>query len=292
MTTRSTRAALGAVLALALLAAAACSSDDHDAEARRSSGDQLHLPITLEAMGDSFSSGAGAPPYDATGTACYRGPAAWARRLATDSPAGVESIEHVACGGATAADLVAAQGTGLKAQLPTRPDPSISVVTFTIGGNDIQFGSIVTQCVVYRCPKPDDANVRAALSTLERTLVDTTYPALQRAFPNARLVHVGYPRLTPAAGQDIVGCAWLSGGDRTAAEGIIQGLDDTIAAAARRAGDVSYVDVFTALAGHELCSHQPWVVPIGGATAAHPTAAGYQALEVRIAEALGLPLEP
>jgi lysophospholipase L1-like esterase len=275
---------------VALLASAACGGDDHSADADRS-GPKLHLPLDYEAMGDSYSSGAGAPPYEPSGKACYRSARSWPRALATDSPAGIDTIFHVACGGAVAIDLLATAGTTTKAQLPATPQPAVDLVTLTIGGNDIGFGTILARCLVYRCPKPGDSDIQDPLEALRTNLVDRVYPALRKAFPNAVIVHVGYPSITPQRGADIVGCAWMSGGDRTAGEGIIRALDDSIRAAAEKS-DVTYVDVFRALKGHEMCTADPWVVPLGTADGAHPTAKGYAAIERAVAEALGLPLQP
>jgi lysophospholipase L1-like esterase len=287
---RPARVALGALVAMALLAGAAC-SDDSSAKHRDGAGDRLHLPVDYEAMGDSYSSGAGAPPYEPAGRACFRSPQSWSRRLATDSPAGIDSIFHVACGGATAVDLLTTAGTTTRAQLPATPRPAIDLVTLTVGGNDVGFGTILARCLVFRCPKPDDRSIRDALEGLRTNLVDKVYPALRTAFPNAQIVHVGYPRITPGKGARIVGCSWLSGGDRTAGEGIIAALDDTIRDATEQA-KVGYIDVFDALAGHEMCTSDPWMVPLGQTDGAHPTAKGYAAIERVVAEALGLPLQP
>ena len=42
-----------------------------------------------------------------------------------------------------------------------------------------------------------------SLHTLATTLDKTVYPALEKAYPRARIVHVGYPRLSPPAGQPL-----------------------------------------------------------------------------------------
>ena len=98
------------------------------------------------ALGDSFSSGEGAPPYDANPKGCNRANAGWARRLHHDVAA-VGSLDLRACSGATVKDVLSTTGqVGAVAQLPSTPDPSVTLVTITVGGNDVGFGAIVATC--------------------------------------------------------------------------------------------------------------------------------------------------
>ncbi len=282
---------LTAVLALAaavvlLATAVACGDDDGaggDAEA-----------IAYASLGDSFSSGEGAPPYD-TGTGkCNAAALAWPRRMYADA-AGFVSIDHRACAGSRTQHLTGAwDDRDLPAQIPGEPDPTITLVTLTIGGNDLGFGDIIGSCVLAACsPKPDNQDLRAKLATLTDTLAGSVYPALVEAYPEARIAHVGYPRLTPEAGQDTFQCGWLDEADQVTAAGIVAALDAAIeAAVARSDGAVEYVDVTDAFDGHELCTTESWLNPVGlGAGYSHPNAAGQRALEVAVAEALGLTVE-
>jgi hypothetical protein len=241
------------------------------------------------ALGDSFSSGEGAPPYDASSGSCDRSSRAWPRRLAADSR-DIARLEHLACAGARTVHLVGPwTSRGLPAQISATPDDTIDLVTLTIGGNDVGFGDIVQACVLDACPSPQDPALVEGLAQLAGALEHDVYPALRRAYPSARLVHVGYPRLTPPSPRRPVGCLWLPPADQAAAIGIVDAIDATIREAAGAAG-VDYVDVSAVLAGHELCTSAPWVRPILSQGAVHPTAEGQLAIERAVAAALDLPL--
>jgi lysophospholipase L1-like esterase len=260
---------------------AACGGDDDAAEPDRSA-------VVYVALGDSFSSGEGAPPYEPARGACNVSDLAWPRRLYADV-AGFVSVDQRACAGAKTQHLTGPwDKRGLPAQIPDEPDDTVTLVTLTIGGNDVGFGDIVGTCVLAQCPAPDED----ALAALTTTLSTSVYPALQAAYPKARLAHVGYPRLTPAPGKPIEGCDWLDEADQTRAATIITALDDAIeAATAQTDGAVEYVDVTEALAGHELCTAASWLNPIGlGAGHAHPTSAGQRGIEEAVAGGLGLDL--
>ncbi len=274
---------VGAALVALALIATACSDDDAAPDADPEA-------IVYAALGDSFSSGEGAEPYDAGTGSCYVGALAWPRRLYADV-SDMVSVDHRACAGARTEHLTGPwDSRELPAQIPAEPDPEVTLVTLTIGGNDVGFGNIVGSCVIARCPTPDDAGLTERLATLVEQLTGSVYPALRVAYPEARIVHVGYPRLTPSAGEEVAGCGWLDGEDQARAAGILAALDDSIRGAADQSEhDVEYVDVTEALAGHELCSATPWLNEVGlGAGHAHPNAAGQRGLEVAVAEALGL----
>ncbi len=273
--------AAGVALALAGITAA-CGDDDGPPEAAEDA-------VVYVALGDSFSSGEGAPPYDDQ-SQCRQAELAWPRRLYADGD-GFVSIEHRACAGARTEHLAGGWADrNLPAQIATEPDPDVTLVTVTIGGNDLGFGDIVGACVLSRCPEPDDPDFVERLTTLTDTLRRSVHPALAAAYPEARIAHVGYPRLTPAPGEDVEGCGWLDDEDQSRAAAILAALDDAIRSAADTSeGAVEYVDVSDAFAGHELCTSESWLNPVGvGAGYAHPNAAGQQALEEAVAAALGI----
>jgi len=273
------------------LIGSACSGGD---DAGSSPPTTERPPFVLVALGDSYSAGEGAPPYDAEPETCHRSPESWTRRLDVDST-DVASIRQLACSGAHIGHVVDGwPSRGLRAQVPAEPDPTVTLVTITIGGNDIGFGDIVAACFVFRCPKPDSEGFLASLDALRTALEDQLWPALSAAYPNALLVQVGYPRITPAEGTEPQDCFWLSSGDQTAAAGIVDALDDLVWEVAEDHG-AQYVDVADVLEGHEMCTAEPWVNGISlGADAgnAHPNAAGQAAIEAEVARQLGIDLTP
>ena len=92
------------------------------------------------AMGDSYSSGEGNPPYDpGTNGGCDRSQAAFGRQFAADTPSiGATGIQHIACSGATIANLTTTGQNGEQPQISQMYSGS-KLVTVTIGGNDIGF---------------------------------------------------------------------------------------------------------------------------------------------------------
>jgi lysophospholipase L1-like esterase len=286
-------AVVSAVVPAVVLAACSSSSSDHAPPSAKAP------PIVYVSLGDSYSSGEGAPPYrdDARDPkACQRSDRSWTSLLAKALPR-VESYTQVACSSATTAYMTGPWASRhLPAQIPAVPDPRVTLVTVTIGGNDLGFGGIVANCFLLDCSAiPSNGLFTAGLAQLQAHLTDGVYPALRNAYPQARLVQVGYPRLTPAPGQPVKGCRWLSTAEQRAADRLVRLIDDRIHAAARASqapggAKVRYVDVTRALDGHELCTAAPWVNPVTfrAQAAAHPTAAGQRALEGAVARALDL----
>jgi lysophospholipase L1-like esterase len=284
MRTKAWRRWLAGALAVGVLAA--CGGDDSPAAPADPS-------IVLVALGDSFSSGEGAAPYDATPKTCHRSDLGWARRLDADATR-VVSLDLNACSGAKTENLTAPwTSRHLPAQIPTTANPDVTLVLFTIGGNDVGFGDIVATCFIVSCADvPASPGFLGVVHALTDALRTSVYPALERAYPKASLVHVGYPRLTPAPGQPVDGCAWLSPDEQVATAQILDAVNAAIRAAADASQAVTYLDTTEALAGHELCSGSSWLQPvrIGGDSQAHPTAEGQRALERAIAAARHIPL--
>jgi lysophospholipase L1-like esterase len=241
----------------------------------------------LAALGDSYSSGEGAPPFDPAADGCDRGPLAWPLRVAAalDRPGAL-----LACSGATTKDVLQpfkGQPAQVAELAALRPRPRI--VTITIGGNDVGFGPVLSACVADDCQASIRTSVVTTLTVLPGRLAQT-YRAIHRAAPGARLVVVGYPRLVPATDAAVTGCPWLSSGERAALTRGGDRLDAVIAVEARRAR-ATFVDVRPAFAGHELCSAQPWLVPIGfpdvpPSSYAHPSPAGQLAIAARVTAVL------
>jgi lysophospholipase L1-like esterase len=286
---RCQRAAGAGLLVGALLFGAACSSDDDRARGTGATPEVSASPagpaLAWVALGDSFSSGQGAPPYEADSGVCLRSSGAWPKLLAAAAPERIASLDHRACSGAVVADLLTIEGQGPRAELPARPQPDVDLVTVTVGGNDVGFGAVVGACAADACPDLDASGYGAVLDGVRAHLVDELYPTLRRTYPNAQIVHVGYPRLTPVSGEASVGCPWLSEDDQQALDDVIVRLDLTISDAADAAG-ITYVDLTDAFRRHELCALSSWLAPLGDPAAGHPVPAGQRAMEAAVAEAL------
>ncbi len=242
----------------------------------------------LAALGDSYSSGEANPPFDPSAPGCNRSDQAWP--LLAAAAVGRKGV-NLACSGATTADVVSEfkdQPAQVDALAALRPRPG--VVTITIGGNDAGFAPVLGACVVTDCVETGAvAGSKATILTVLPERLVSTYRAVQRAAPKARLVVVGYPRLFPSRQGAVTGCPWLSNSERRALNATADLLNFVIRLSAYRVG-ARYVDVSRTLAGHELCTKDSWVFPIGVGPVpsywAHPTLPGQQAIAARVAPAL------
>jgi lysophospholipase L1-like esterase len=221
--------------------------------------------VRYVALGDSYSSGLGADSYTAESGSCKRStnayPALWA---ANNAPA---SYVSVACSGAVTADVINAQTAALSA--------ATTLVSITIGGNDVGFSDIMTTCVLDGTSDCVNA-VQAAENKVQSTLpglLDNVYNSIRAKAPAARVVVLSYPVFY----QLNTFCIGLSTTSRTKIDEGINLLDATTGQAAARHGFV-FADVRSTFVGHQLCSYgSKWlhalnITDIGESY--HPTAAG------------------
>lgn len=214
------------------------------AAAPATAGTTLTPPANYVALGDSYSSGLGAPPYDLDGI-CQRSsqsyPSQWA---AEHHPA---SLTFLACSGARTTDV-------LLRQIPAIPRGT-DLVTITIGGNDVGFSPVVQTCTA----ASSDATCFAAVNVGEifavfvlPDLLARTYAAIRQAAPHAQAVVLDYPRLF----EQTPGCDDPLAPNRARRTKLNQGadvLDDVIYAVSLRFG-FSFADVRGRFDGHGVCS--------------------------------------
>ncbi|WP_374207797.1 SGNH/GDSL hydrolase family protein [Streptomyces sp. XM4193] len=214
------------------------------------------------AVGDSYSSGAGAGDYQDSG--CKRSnnayPVLWSN---ANSPS---SFDFTACSGATTDDVVNNQLGPLSG--------STSLVSISAGGNDAGFAGVMTTCVL----QGESACISAAEEArgyINNTLpgkLDTAYNAISAKAPNAKVVVLGYSRLYELNGSCSVG---ISEAARAALNKVADELNEVTN---KRAADHGFTfgDVRSAFTGHEICSADTWLhsvtFPLGDSY--HPTAAG------------------
>ena len=261
-------------------------------------------PVRYVALGDSYSSGEGNPPFDGN---CHR-----ARSSRAAYPRILPSLVHYvgapefhACTGAVTADVVARaqpQRTAQRRQVKYLSEAS-RLVTLTIGGNDLGFSSIVLHCLL-----PTNCTHSSLATRVDEGLA-TIQPKLARAYeivresmdPGGVLLVAGYPHLFAAglAG----GCELLiSAAEAAWIDSLVDAGNARIAAAVRAArradGNVFYVGVTDELAGHELCTPFPWLHSITVSHheglnlfkgSYHPTERGQRAYATAIAAFLRRP---
>jgi lysophospholipase L1-like esterase len=220
-------AAVLAVAASAALAAVAAAAGDY------------------AALGDSYSSGVGTGSYTLD-SACKRGVYAYPY-LWTQKHTGT-SLSFVACSGAKTSDVLASQIQSVTS--------TTSLVTMTIGGNDIGFASLIYQCTLSDCSAALDAT-RANLEATIGTALDNVYSTVKsHAALGATIVVLGYPRVFSGAG--CFGTLGISSTEESKANALSDALDQVIAAHAAADG-VTYKSAIGSWIGHAVCSSSAWL---------------------------------
>jgi lysophospholipase L1-like esterase len=197
------------------------------------------------ALGDSFSSGVGTGSYTLS-SSCRRGVFAYPW-LVAQQRAGTTLTSFVACSGATTSSLMANQIGSVTT--------GTTIVTVTIGGNDIGFADLIVQCTLGSCSTALD-NTRATLDTVLRPRLDAVYAAIRSRAMTAKVLVLGYPRLF--SGASCFGTLGISSTERTKANELATALDDLSSRRAALAG-VTYVSALTPFTGHAVCSSSAWV---------------------------------
>jgi lysophospholipase L1-like esterase len=200
------------------------------------------LVVRYVALGDSYSAGTGAGRYSAAGKSCERSasafPQLWAAR---HDPA---SFVSVACAGATTATVRTSQLSALSVRT--------TLVSITIGGNDVGFSQVMETCVFQlnsACVKA----VATAESSVRKVLpgrLDSLLRAIRVRAPLARIVVLGYPDLYDLSqSRDCIGIGTAKRAALNQGAGV---LDRALSAAAARNHD-PFADVRPEFARHEIC---------------------------------------
>ncbi|WP_031228578.1 SGNH/GDSL hydrolase family protein [Streptomyces niveus] len=222
------------------------------------------------AIGDSYAVAPGTRTYDNPDDPCRRGPLTYPRLWAAQHPA--TGFVEASCSGATTADVVSSQIPQLTADT--------TLVTVQVGGNDVGFVDVLTNCIL----TIDDADCiagvelakQAAQGALSPALAQT-YGAVRAAAPSAKVVVVGYPRLYKIGGS--CGIFGLSDAERSAMNSAADVLNDIMASRAAEAG-FTFLDPRPAFDPHALCSGgSEWVTSLEWDKineSYHPNAAGHR----------------
>ena len=229
-----------AVLAAGSLAIAAALSSAGAAEAAGAAN--------YVALGDSYSAGVGAGSYYSSSGSCDRSANAYS--VLWDNANSPSSFTFDACSGATTADVVNSQVSVLSS--------ATTLVSVTIGGNDVGFSSVMETCVLEStssCVSAVNSAENEARTQLPGEL-DNALNAIASHAPNAQVVVMDYPELYDLSKSS--SCIGLSTTDRTDLNQAADLLDTTIQAAATRHND-TFGDVRGYFSGHEICDSNSWL---------------------------------
>ncbi len=197
------------------------------------------------ALGDSYSSGVGTGSYTLS-SSCKRSVYAYPYLVSQQRPN--TALTFVACSGATTSDVMASQIAAV--------DATTTLVTVTVGGNDVRFADLIYQCTLSDCSSSLDST-RASLSTTLAPRLDVVYTAIrnQAAF-GAKVAVLGYPRIFGSSG--CFGTLGISATERTKANQLADAVDAVIAGRATSFG-FSYKSALAPFATHPVCSSGPWL---------------------------------
>lgn len=217
------------------------------------------------ALGDSYASGVGADSYTAESGSCLRSTNAYPALYNTNvKPA---SYVSVACSGATTATVINSQLAALSS--------TTTLVSVTVGGNDVGFSNIMSTCVLQgetQCVAAVQAAEDKARTELPGKLANV-YNGIKSRSASARVVVVGYPVFYQLGTL----CVGLSATSRAKINEGINLLDDITRTAATSAG-FTFADVRSIFVGHQLCSYgEKWLHALNYLNLTisyHPTAAG------------------
>ena len=259
------------------------------------------------ALGDSYASGVGAPPYAKgtnvqmeNGNKCKRATAAYAHQVADRTG---KTLDFGACSGAWTKHFYEARTPWKEPAQLDHLDASTGLVTFSIGGNDAGFAKILSECATQppfsNCSSdkevtdPVDSTIDALAGKGKQAGVynyDTIMTDIATRAPNATVVAVGYPRMFTrqgGKGGPVPGrCQGLAKVDQRWINARTNELNTALRAAAQRHG-YQFTDPSGSFAGHELCGKQTsWFDGLIDDGRFHPNAAGHKAMASSIMNTL------
>ncbi len=275
ITTQPRRWARAMVLALALLAALALFA---------AAGARAANYVSL---GDSYAAGPLIPNQSLNPLGCLRSD----HNYAHDAAPGIGlTLRDPSCSGATTVDMTQAQNVEFGPNPPQFDslDESTTVVSLTIGGNDIGFSEVATSCITinpfshpcldkYKAGGKDQLAERIAATAPK---VAAVLQGIHSLAPAAKIYLVNYPAIFPESGY---GC-WpqmpIGFLDVPYLRSTEQGLNAMLATQAAANG-ATLVNWYQASIGHDACksTSNRWVEPlIPGTLAApiHPNKTGMQ----------------
>jgi lysophospholipase L1-like esterase len=283
------------------LGACAADVDDEAAEALEAHSLGAAAPRVYTnyiALGDSYSSGVGAPASTRDRT-CGRSDSAWPLLLQPVLPS-KPALTFKACSGATTLNVLPV-GTPVAGPEPinrvddpipqitalqTARDPANTLVTITIGGNDAQVSTIMAQCLARNLTVCNATTIARRLTDVVAPRLEQTFRALKKAGRGADIVAVGYPYLVAAPKKR---CSATIGLVPDNIRTVIRDGIDQANAAIKKAAENAQIHSITKevrdeFAGNEACSLSTdfintITVPRGASIAGafHPNVAGNQA---------------
>ncbi len=195
------------------------------------------------ALGDSYSSGTGTRTYYDSN--CQRSVYSYPYLLHNAHASW--TFVQAACSGAKTGDIINTQSSSLTSDT--------NWVSYTIGGNDAGFSSVITTCAYPSWASDCNGAIDGAQSYINNTLpgrLDLVNNAIKSHSPSAKVVVLDYPHLFN--GEDCNAGTWFSPSEETRLNQTADMLRDKLSQAASRAGsNFIFRDVIPPFIGHAVC---------------------------------------
>jgi lysophospholipase L1-like esterase len=223
--------------------------------------------VKYVALGDSYSSGTGTRTYyDST---CQR--SIYSYPYLVHNAHTSWTFVQAACSGAKTGDILNTRAASLTSDT--------NWVTYTIGGNDAGFSSVITECAKPGWASNCDGAINTAQSYITNTLpgrLDLVNNKIKSMSPTARVIVLDYPHLFQ--GEDCNAGTWFSPSEETRLNQTADMLRTQLQNGASRAGtNFVFKDVIPPFIGHAICDSTEWLNglsnPVGESY--HPNTLGH-----------------
>jgi len=259
-------------------------------------------PGPFVALGDSYAAGNLIPDSpQGTPAGCLRSTHNYSGDIR--AAAGASGYVDAACSGATTVDMTQPQSTAAGTNPPQFDALAAgdSLVTVTIGGNDVGFSAILKECVTLSFTGPfgdpcqrhytaggTDQLAAAVAATAPK--VAAVLQGIRSRAPRARILLVGYPDIMPNTGTGCWPAVPIAHGDVPYLRATEVALNSALAQQAAANG-ATFVDTYTATIGHDVCQRPgvKWVeglIPTSLAYPFHPNQLGQRAMATQAMAAL------
>jgi lysophospholipase L1-like esterase len=238
--------------------------------------------INYVALGDSVAAGAGLPA-SASGVAndatCDRSPNAYPYAIARTYQL---NLLHLACSGAKVDEGIYGEQTRAGIGIPPQLDvafattASPTLMTATIGANDVRWTQFIRQCYAIRCGTSfDDVRAKVYRADLRIELFRMLHQVYTRSGGSPpRVLVSGY--YSPINTTDCLTSNRITAEEVTWLKEQTASLNQAIQSIIPYFSFAQYVPIdFT---GHELCSADPWVQGVEAEAPVHPTTTGQSAI--------------
>ncbi len=242
---------------------------------------------TYFAMGDSVAAGTGLET-NSDSSACDRTNESYPNLIAKQLNL---KLENVACSGAS----ISAGITGRQVVNNATLDPQLTklsgleqkptLITLTIGANDISWNSFINECYTSECGTPaDTASLATKLADYKIKLTDVLTKIGSKYIQSPpHVIVTSYYRVFPAPGTNCTLLSSITPTEQNWWQNQEKTFDEAISNSVKSFPYASFAAVD--FSGHELCTKDSWIQDITTKVPIHPNDKGQAAIARAVANA-------